>query len=68
MSSGITSGSSYKFKYRAYNVHGWGEFSDPLTILAAEIPQDMGSPTVSLVGTDVRISWTPLSNNGAAIT
>lgn len=32
----------YKFKYRAYNIHGWGPYSDALDLLAASIPDTIG--------------------------
>jgi hypothetical protein len=38
ITSNIASGRTYKFKYRAQNIHGWGEFSDEAEILAATIP------------------------------
>ena len=31
----IVSGRTYKFRYRAYNIHGWGDYSDPVDIVAA---------------------------------
>lgn len=34
----VTSGRTYKFRYRAYNVHGWGPYSDNLDLIAAEVP------------------------------
>ena len=35
LSSDIAPGSSYKFRVRAANIHGFGEFSDTLTVKAA---------------------------------
>lgn len=35
---GITSGATYKFKVRAYNKWGWGDFSPEASILAANKP------------------------------
>lgn len=42
LSFGVTSsiqvGKTYKFRYRAKNVHGWGPFSDALNLIAARVP------------------------------
>jgi hypothetical protein len=46
--AGINSGVYYDFKYRAKNIHGEGEPSDPFTILAAHIPVINLAPVVSL--------------------
>jgi len=35
VTSGISAGALYKFKYRARNVYGWGDFSDEVTIKSA---------------------------------
>jgi hypothetical protein len=35
VTSGVTAGALYKFKYRARNVYGWGPFSEEVTIKAA---------------------------------
>ena len=64
----IESGRIYKFRYRAKNVFGWGEFSEQGDILAAAEPGQMDQVTVTSVGTDVKIAWTPPEENGSAIT
>ncbi len=63
----IIAGRTYKFKYRAFNIHGWGSYSDPVDILAASSPSQMNAVITSLVGVQVKIQWTPLSNNGSPI-
>lgn len=45
---GVTSGVYYSFKYRARNTHGDGLDSDPITILAATVPNQMVPAVVSL--------------------
>jgi len=35
---GLTPGLSYKFKYRAGNKYGWGEYSTEVSFVAAAIP------------------------------
>ena len=36
--NGIVKGREHRFRYRARNIIGWGEFSDESSILAATIP------------------------------
>ena len=36
--TGVTSGVYYEFTYRAKNVHGQGEDSEPVVVLAASEP------------------------------
>jgi len=36
--SGLVTGRTYRFKYRARNAHGFGEFSDEVAIIAAIKP------------------------------
>lgn len=55
----------------AKNKWGWGEFSEPATILAATTPSTMGSATTTIAsGTGgVTLSWdAPSSDGGIAIT
>ncbi len=63
----ITSGTTYKFRYKAQNIHGWGADSAEVSIIAAEVPQTMSAVTITNQDTNVRFSWTALSTNGAAI-
>ena len=44
---GVSSGTYYRFVYKARNTHGDGPDSDPITILAATIPTQMAEPTVA---------------------
>ena len=44
----ISSGVYYTFKYRARNVHGDGQPSEPFTILAATIPAKVLQPIISI--------------------
>lgn len=54
--------------YRAENIFGWGSFSPIGTITASTIPSIPGTPTTSLSGTNVLISWTaPTSTGGTGI-
>ena len=65
--SSITAGMTYKFRYRAINVFGWGPFSDSVDIIAAEIPDQMAPVIVTQIGTSVQFAWTPLSDNSNSV-
>lgn len=45
--TGRTSGTRYMFKIRAQNIHGWGEYSEVASVLAATVPSQMQIPTVT---------------------
>lgn len=61
-------GRTYKFRYRAKNIFGWGPFSDQGDIFAASKPSQMQPVSVSLLGTNVKIQWTPSDSNASPIT
>lgn len=48
LSSQITPGVTYKFKVRAANIHGFGDFSDVIAIKAAQKPSQMAAPVTSV--------------------
>jgi hypothetical protein len=54
---GLTPGAEYKFKYRAQNKYGWGEFSNSQTFQAAAIPLKANTVTTSIENLYVKISW-----------
>lgn len=64
VTTAIVSGAAYRARYRAYNVHGWGEYSPIGTITAASTPAAASEPTLSIVGTGVQISWSQPSDTG----
>lgn len=35
---GLTTGESYKFRYRVRNIYGWSPYSEVLTAAAAQVP------------------------------
>lgn len=39
----VKSAKVYKFRYRAFNIHGWGPYSEALDLLAASIPDRLNS-------------------------
>lgn len=54
----IIGGTSYKFKYRAFNIHGAGPYSTETTIIASTKPDQMEPPTTTLTNASVIVSWT----------
>lgn len=47
---------------------GWGEFSDEVEIVAAEVPAQPDAPQTQINNVFVRISWTPPDMKSSAIT
>ncbi len=67
VSSGISSGQTYVFRYRAINAIGTSGWSSTVAIQAAAAPSKMTAPTISLSGTNMRIIWTAATANGSPI-
>jgi hypothetical protein len=68
-SSGLTAGTSYKYRLTAQNVYGWGVVSNEVTMTPLGVPSIPDPVTTSVVATNVKIEWTdPTITNGAAIT
>jgi len=64
--SGVVAGTSYKFRVRAHNAHGWGDWSSEATVVAAGVPDAPAAPTTSIDNTNVKIQWTaPDANSGS---
>jgi hypothetical protein len=67
----VAPGSTYKFRIRAQNIHGWSTWSSPaFGILAATTPAKMGIATItdgSGTLTTVRVQWTKPDERGASI-
>jgi len=61
----VEKGRTYRFRYRAKNVHGWGPFSDELYVIAASVPAAPPSPTVLAVSaTQIQLQLYPSQDNG----
>ena len=58
---------TYSFKVRAFNIYGYGEFSDVYQVVASDLPGKPVIPTVSLSGTDVIVSWVEPAPHSAEI-
>jgi hypothetical protein len=53
----LQAGQVYRFRYRAKNVFGWGEYSDSTSYLAAAIPLTAKSVVTSIQDLYVKIAW-----------
>ena len=64
VTTAIQSGATYRARYRAYNIHGWGPYSPEGEILAAIEPGQPSEPAISIDGTDVKIQWSAPADTG----
>ena len=64
--SGLISGFSYTFRYRARNVFGWGEYSQLGSAIMSGVPTAVTNVVVSQNSTSTKISiaWSAPSSNG----
>jgi hypothetical protein len=65
--AGVNSGTTYTFRLRARNKWGLGGYSDTVDIEASTTPGQVASPTTSISGSHVLITWTEPANYGSAI-
>ena len=65
--SGHTLGNTVNFRAKAHNIHGWGELSEPLTVVASTMPDQPEPPVISIEDLNVKISWSAPNNNYAQI-
>ncbi|CDW74138.1 pa14 multi-domain protein [Stylonychia lemnae] len=54
---GVEGGEPYIFTVRAKNIYGYGPFSDEITILPQDVPDQVDIPLVQISGTNVNITW-----------
>lgn len=66
--SGVSGGSTYKFKVRARNVYGYGSFSaTELSVTPSDVPGKVAIAEVKNVGTNVEIKWTAPNSHSSLI-
>lgn len=63
----LTAGLEYTFKVQARSLFGFSDFSDEVTILAAQIPEVPTAPITTVVDRDVHITWIEPNDMGSAI-
>jgi hypothetical protein len=70
VTSQVTAATTYNFRVRAKNIHGWGSYSSTTAIKAARKPYQMSTPTTSIDSSTggVRISWVAPNNGQETIT
>ena len=64
---GVEQGESYMFKVRAKNIYGFGEFSDPATVIASSVPGEPEIATTTTQGKNVIVGFFAPDANGATI-
>ena len=65
VTSGHTLGETMLFRAKAHNIQGWGQYSEPLSVVVSSMPEQPIAPVITIENFDVRISWTaPNSNFG----
>lgn len=68
--SGISEGSTYRFRYRSLNSVGWSDYSPITYIMAASVPEKPAAPQLAAVtSTGITLSLSPaLEDGGSPIT
>ena len=65
----LTEGSTYQFKVEARNAYGFSIFSNTVSILAAQVPdQPYPAPSTLWVPDNVIVSWSIPDSGGSPIT
>lgn len=65
--SALTGGLNYKFKVRARNVYGYGNFSTEYIVAATDFPGKPPIANVSILSTNVTITWVAPQSHFAVI-
>jgi hypothetical protein len=63
----LTAGTWYSFKVEARNEAGFSDYSSPLSVYAAQVPDTPQQSTTSVVGETVVIDWEAPNDQGAEI-
>lgn len=67
LSSQVTKGESYQFRYRVKNAIGWSDFSDEMTIVAADVPGQLDAPIFdSATDTSITLNLNTITDNGGS--
>ena len=64
-STDVVKGTTYRFRYRAKNVHGFGAFSPELEVIAATVPQAPSRPElISVTSSLIKLKFKATEDNG----
>lgn len=63
----LTTGRTYSFKVEARTWVGYSLVSQPVNILAAQVPNKPNSPTTQISGEDIVVTWTIPEDGGSSI-
>lgn len=66
--TGLTAGTTYKFKVEARNQFDYSDFSGELSLLCATLPEVPVSISTVIEQQQVKVTWTLPSDNGSPIT
>jgi hypothetical protein len=64
----LQQGKDYRFKVRARNIYGYGDYSDVATIRASDVPDAMDIVNTIQVGTEILVVWSAPPDGGDTIT
>jgi hypothetical protein len=61
--TGLTAGVTYAFKVETRNENGHSDYSEPVSILCATVPDTPAQPSTTVIGNQVVFNWdTPVDN------
>ena len=63
----LIAGTYYQFKVQARNEVGFSEFSEVLSVYAAQVPDTPAAPTTTRVDDNIVIDWVAPNEQGSAI-
>ncbi|MCS5585436.1 MAG: fibronectin type III domain-containing protein [Pseudomonadales bacterium] len=66
--TGVTEGTTYKFKVQARNTVGYSSESSTVSILAASVPATPVAPTTALSENNIVVTWTKPATMGSEVT
>jgi len=66
--TGLTISKTYKVRYRAKNIYGWGLYSDITDIKTIKVPAKPEAVTAVITSTNVLFTWTKPVDYGSAVT
>jgi titin len=67
LATGLTQGLVYQFKVEARNAYGFSVYSDTVSILTAQVPDQPSAPTTSRSGDSIIVTWSAPNSGGSPI-